>query len=63
VDSGSVVGHLLFGLGAADVRDVWVGGHQVMADGVVLAATRSCVEEIGVEARRLWSAFEREATR
>ncbi len=59
VDSGSVVGHLLFGLGAKDVRDVWVGGVKVLQDGVALGATRSRLDEIRDEAGKLWAAYER----
>ena len=63
VNTNSVVGHLLFGLGAKDVRDVWVAGERVLENGVVLAETPARVEQVQADAQRLWMAFEKETAR
>jgi len=59
LDTGSVVGQLLFGLSAKDVCDVWVGGVRVLEDGLVRGVTPSHLDEVRTEARKLWSAYER----
>ena len=59
VNSQSVVGQLLFSLGAKDVRDVWVGGVKVLQDGIVLGATGSRLDDIRDQAAKLWAAYER----
>jgi cytosine/adenosine deaminase-related metal-dependent hydrolase len=57
VDSSSLFGHLLFGLGPADVRDVWIAGLLVLDRGEVVGLTDAARRGVAHQAQRLWNRF------
>jgi cytosine/adenosine deaminase-related metal-dependent hydrolase len=57
VESSSLFGHLLFGLGPADVRDVWIAGQLVLDRGEVVGLSASARRGVAQQAERLWSRF------
>jgi len=59
VETGSLFGHLLFGLGPADVRDVWIGGRMVLDNGDVVGLSATTRRDVTHQAQRLWSRFAR----
>ena len=58
ISSGNIIGHLLFGFSASDVRNVWVEGEQVVAEGKLLTVN---YEELMDQSRevssKLWDRY------
>ena len=57
VDSSSLFGHLLFGLGPTDVRDVWIAGQLVLDRGEVGGLSDAARHRVAQQAERLWNRF------
>jgi putative selenium metabolism protein SsnA len=59
--SGNLIGHLLFGFSASEVRNVWVGGEQVVENGQLLTLNHEALMSESREvASELWLRYKSE---